>query len=109
MEYPNDAATLTKVLNIAATARMACSSAKETEKEGTVPLSYPGAIEVGDGEDGRTKLVPGTGVSSVDGPGDITCALPSEVFENETLAVCKSADHTSIWEGYFPTFGKEVL
>lgn len=90
-----DAATLTKVLNMAATAKIAWPPAVATEKEGTVPFSYSGAMEVGDGEDGCTKLVPGTGVSSLDGPGDITCALPSEVFEVETLAVCKSADHTS--------------
>lgn len=57
-------------------------------------------MEVGDGEDGCTKSVAGTGVSPLDGTGDMTCALPSEDLEVETFAVCKSADHTSECEGY---------
>lgn len=66
-------------------------------------------MEVGDGEDGCTKLVPGTGVSPLDGSGDMTCALPSEVLEVETFAVCKPADHTTGWEGYFHTLGVVVF
>ncbi len=41
--------------------------------------------------DGRAKLVAGTGVPSMEGTGDITCASSLEVFEKETLAVKKSA------------------
>lgn len=103
-ENPYDAATSTKLLNIAATACLTCSSAEETEKEGTNHLSYSGAIEVGEGEDGRTKSVAGTGVSSVDGTGDIACASSSEEFVVETLAVCYSADHTGKKKGYSSTF-----
>lgn len=66
-------------------------------------------MEVGDGEDGCTKLVPGTGVPPVDGSGDMTCALSSEELEVETFAVWKPADHTISCWNYLHTFGTEVL
>ncbi len=63
---------------------------------------------MGEGEDGCTKSVAGTGVSSHDGSGDITCALSSEVFEVETFAVKVSAEHAMVYVTYFSTEVAEV-
>lgn len=82
-----------------ATAVVHCSPAEVTDVEDTYHLTYSGAIEVGNGTEGCTKSVAGTGVSTVDGTGDMTCALSIEVFENETFAVESSAKYPVWWLG----------
>lgn len=69
-----------------ATSVVHCSTVKCTDDSGTDHFSYSGAIEVGDGEHGWTKLIVGTVISPVEGTGDITCALSIEVLEKETFA-----------------------